>query len=257
MVFQSLLHVLDDGHRNIVTIENPIEFRIPAFLQIEVDEKHNVTISRALKTVLRMDPDIVMLGEIRDEDAAALAMRAADTGTYVLGTMHARDAASVITAMRDQQVDPRSLCANLQAVISQRLVRRLCEKCREVRPISPNERAKFVDAGLDPPADVSHPVGCSHCQGTGYYERIGVFEVVESTAELEEAIKCGAAENEIRQLLRNSGVWSHAVDGLEKARRGITSVEEVARIRWGSPGQRADHRQESSGSAGAANHKTA
>jgi type II secretory ATPase GspE/PulE/Tfp pilus assembly ATPase PilB-like protein len=229
----SLLHGLDDGHRNIVTIEDPIEFRIPAFLQIEVDEKHNVTMPRALKTVLRMDPDVIMLGELRDEDATALSMRAADTGTYVFGTVHARDAASVITAMRDQRADLRSLAANLRAMISQRLVRRLCEGCAEWRPITSDAKAKYLDAGLEPPNQVKYPVGCSSCQGTGYFERIGVFEIAEVTDEIEEAIKGGAPENVIRRILRKTGVCSHIVDGLEKARLGVTSVEEVCHIRWG------------------------
>jgi type II secretory ATPase GspE/PulE/Tfp pilus assembly ATPase PilB-like protein len=240
----SLLQALDDGHRNIVTIEDPIEFRIPAFLQIEVDEKHNVTMSRALKTVLRMDPDIIMLGELRDEEATALAMRAADTGTYVLGTVHARDAASVITAMRDQRVDLRSLAANLRAVISQRLVRRLCEECAEWRAITEDEKVKYLDAGLDPPNQVGYPVGCSRCQGTGYFERIGIFEIADNADELAEAIKTGAPENVIRCILRTMGVRSHVVDGLEKARRGVTSVEELCRIQWAELGRQKERPRE-------------
>jgi type II secretory ATPase GspE/PulE/Tfp pilus assembly ATPase PilB-like protein len=240
----SLLHALDDGHRNIVTIEDPIEFRIPAFLQIEVDEKHNVTMSRALKTLLRMDPDIIMLGELRDEKATALAMRAADTGTYVLGSVHARDASSVITAMRDQGVDLRSLAANLRAVISQRLVRRLCDECAEWRAITHKEESKYIDADLEPPNQVRYPVGCSRCQGTGYFERIGIFEIAEVTDELEEAIKAGAPENVIRRILRTMGVCSHVVDGLEKARRGVTSVEEVCRIQWSELGRQKERPRE-------------
>lgn len=227
----SLLYALDDGHRSIVTIEDPIEFRIPAFLQIEVDARHDVTMSRALKTVLRMDPDIIMLGELRDKEATSLAMRAADTGTYVLGTLHARDAAAVITAMRDQQIDQRSFAANLRAVISQRLVRRLCEECSDWRPITDAEQMAFIDAGLESPTQIRYPVGCSRCHGTGYYERIGVFEIAENTGELEEAIKAGEAENLIRRILRRSGIRSHVVDGLEKIRSGITSIEEIRSLR--------------------------
>jgi type IV pilus assembly protein PilB len=226
----SLLHALDDGHRNIVTIEDPIEFRIPAFLQIEVDEKHNLTTARALKTVLRMDPDIVMLGELRDDATAALAMRAADTGTYILGTLHARDVASVVTAMCDLRVDPRSMAANLRAVVSQRLVRRLCGECASWRQINEDEKKTFIDAGLEPPDMVRSGAGCAHCQGTGYFERIGIFEIAENTEDLAQAIRDGAAESDIRYILRRSGVCSHLIDGLDKVRIGITTVEELGRF---------------------------
>jgi type II secretory ATPase GspE/PulE/Tfp pilus assembly ATPase PilB-like protein len=191
-----------------------------------------------------MDPDIIMLGELRDEEATALAMRAADTGTYVLGSVHARDASSVITAMRDQGVDLRSLAANLRAVISQRLVRRLCDECTEWRAITDKEESKYNDAGLEPPNQVRYPVGCSRCQGTGYFERIGIFEIAEVTDELEEAIKAGAPENVIRRILRTMGVCSHVVDGLEKARLGVTSVEEVCRIQWSELGRQKERPRE-------------
>jgi type II secretory ATPase GspE/PulE/Tfp pilus assembly ATPase PilB-like protein len=226
----SLLHALDDGHRNIVTIEDPIEFRIPAFLQIEVDEKHNLTTARALKTVLRMDPDIVMLGELRDDVTTGLAMRAADTGSYVLGTLHARDVASVVTAMRDLHLDPRSLAANLRAVVSQRLVRRLCDECATWRPIADNEKKTFIEAGHEPPDEIRSAVGCAHCRGTGYFERVGIFEIAENTEELAQAIRDGAAESDIRDILRQSGVCSHLADGLEKVRSGITTIEEIGRF---------------------------
>jgi type II secretory ATPase GspE/PulE/Tfp pilus assembly ATPase PilB-like protein len=200
-------------------------------LQIEVDEKHNLTTARALKTVLRMDPDIVMLGELRDDATAALAMRAADTGTYVLGTLHARDVASVVTAMRDLHVDPRSMAANLRAVVSQRLVRRLCDECASWRQISEDEKKTFIEAGLEPPDRVRTGAGCAHCQGTGYFERIGIFEIADNTEELAQAIRDGAAESDIRYILRRSGVCSHLVDGLEKVRSGITTIEELGRFR--------------------------
>jgi type II secretory ATPase GspE/PulE/Tfp pilus assembly ATPase PilB-like protein len=226
----SLLYALDDGHRSIVTIEDPVEFRTPSFLQIELDPRHGITTASALKSVLRMDPDIVMLGEIRDEEAAAIAMRAADSGTYVFCTLHARDAAAAITAMRDQQVDAISLAGNLRAIISQRLVRRLCERCTRRSPITEKERSAFMEAKLTPSDELAQKTGCPHCGGSGFFERIGLFEVVENSLELAEAIKNGASENEIRQILSRFDVPSHRVDGLIKVKQGLTSLAELDRV---------------------------
>lgn len=231
----SLLHALDDEHQNIVTIEDPIEFRIPSFLQIEVDEKHNVTHAKALKTVLRMDPDIVMMGEIRDADAAAIAMRAADTGSYVFSTVHARDAASMLTAMRDLHIDERSLASNLRAVISQRLVRRLCPNCKQAYPPSDDEKAEFESAAIEVPESIFIAVGCDHCKGSGYLDRIGVYEVVENSAEIASAIQSGVAEAELRKLFRSCNIASLATNGLLKVTEGVTDFEELRRMAWVAP----------------------
>lgn len=228
----SLLHALDDEHQNIVTIEDPIEFRIPSFLQIEVDEQHQLTHAKALKTVLRMDPDIVMMGEIRDADAAAIAMRAADTGSYVFSTVHARDAASMLTAMRDLHIDERSLASNLRAVISQRLVRRLCPNCKREKSLSVEERAQFENADIEIPEYIFSAVGCDHCNGSGYLDRIGVYEVVENSPEIAAAIQDGVAEAELRQLFRRCEIPNLASDGLRKVGSGITDFDELNRMAW-------------------------
>ncbi len=223
----SLLHALDDGHRNIVTIEDPVELRVLPFLQMAVDRHHDVTMVSGLRTLLRMDPDIVMIGEIRGRETAEVAMRAASSGKYVISTFHTRDVASTVTALRDLNVDSRSLAGNLRAIISQRLVRRLCRKCCRRRAIEPHERQVFEAHGLEPTDELSVPVGCEDCRGTGYYERIGVFEIDANNAAVAMAIEHGAAEDEIRDMLHSSGNISLLTDALNKVREGITSLEEA------------------------------
>lgn len=223
----SLVHHLDDGHRRVVTIEDPVEFLIPGFLQIQVDPKHDVLMANALKTVLRMDPDVVLLGEVRDPKTAAAAMRAASSGKFIFSTFHTRDVASVVTGLRDVQVDRRSMAGNLRAVIAQRLVRRLCEKCRDSRPITEEEAARFATEGKEPPDCLPQAVGCDACRQTGYRDRIGVFEIGVLTPELAAAIAGGKSENELREVLRESGVASLVSNGLQKVCDNVTTLEEV------------------------------
>jgi general secretion pathway protein E len=228
----SMVHALDNGHRNIVTIEDPVECRVPSFLQMEVDPRHQMTTARGLRTLLRMDPDVVMLGEIRGPDTADAAMRAASSGKYVFSTFHTRDVASTVTALRDLHVDSRSMAGNLRGLISQRLVRRLCRQCCRLQPIEPPEEAIFQGHGLDPPAEIAIPVGCESCRGTGYFERIGVFEVEANNPAVASAIEHGAPEDELRNMLRESGSVTLAEDALDKVRQGITSLTEAMTMTW-------------------------
>jgi len=233
----SFLHELNDGHTNIVTIEDPIELRIPSYVQIEVDRKHELTSTPAFKTVLRMDPDVVMLGEIRDDEVAATALRAADTGTYVLSTVHARDAASVLTVLRDLHIDERALATTLRAVVSQRLVRKLCDHCKSTRTPNDDEQEVFAKEEVDLPNELACRVGCERCKQTGYFDRIGIFEVVEVTPTIASAIQQKATEDELRHLLREGGVASLATDALRKVAAGVTDLDELKRIAWLTPVQ--------------------
>ncbi|WP_442505221.1 GspE/PulE family protein [Novipirellula sp. SH528] len=223
----SLVYHLDNGRRNIVTIEDPVEYFVPGFSQIQVDTRHKMSLAAGLKTALRMDPDILLLGEIRDTETAAAAMRAASCGKFVFTTFHTRDAASVVTASRDLQVDQRSLASSLRAVISQRLVRRLCEHCRDTRATTDTERVLFEQEAIDVPERLPRAVGCKHCHGSGYHERTGVFEIVVATPEIADAIEQGKGERELREILRQANITSLTKDGLRKVRNGITTLEEV------------------------------
>jgi type II secretory ATPase GspE/PulE/Tfp pilus assembly ATPase PilB-like protein len=228
----SMLETLGTGERNIVSIEDPVEFPAAFVRQMEVDEGHGVTMSSGLRTLLRMDPDVLFLGEIRDTEAADIAMRAASSGKYVFSTLHTRDVASTITALRDLHVDSLSLAGNLTGVISQRIVRRLCTQCRLSAPTSDEDREMIVQSGLEPPSQLFQPVGCSSCRGRGYRGRIGVFEVVVTGDEILRQIAGGAPEHELRHQIRRSGTADLMTDALSKVCDGSTTMEEAKRMRW-------------------------
>ncbi len=228
----SMAHAMDDGHRNIVTIEDPVEYRVPSFRQMSVDARHGITMTSGLKSILRMDPDVVLVGEIRDAEAAEIAMRAASSGKYVFSTIHTRDVASTVTALRDLHIDNRSLAGNLTGIISQRLVRRACDQCHRTEPIS-EKMAQFMrDEGVEPPVSVAAPGGCQKCRNTGYYERVGIFEAVLPDREIREAIERGDGENDMREMLRARGTHSLLADSLGKVRDGISTFDEVRAMTW-------------------------
>jgi type II secretory ATPase GspE/PulE/Tfp pilus assembly ATPase PilB-like protein len=219
-------------HRNIVTIEDPVEFNCPFLRQMSVDEAHGITLSAGLRTMLRMDPDVVFVGEIRDAQTAEMAMRAASSGKYVFSTLHTRDVASTVTALRDLGVSPRSLAGNLTGIISQRLVRRLCHQCRELGPITDHARQLLADHDVEMPSQLYRAGGCDNCRNTGYCGRVGAFEVAVAVHQLIEAIDREAPEDELRRLIRSTGTASLTNDGLKKAIDGFTTIEEVLQMRW-------------------------
>jgi type II secretory ATPase GspE/PulE/Tfp pilus assembly ATPase PilB-like protein len=227
-----LVCALDNGQRNIVSIEDPVEFSIPSILQMEVDERHDVTFVSGLRTLLRLDPDIVLLGEIRDPETAAVAMRAASSGKFVFSSFHTRDVASTVTGLRDLRVDSRSMAGNIRGIISQRLVRRLCTECHEFRDVSAAERELFLQHGVDPPNATAVPTGCTACRGRGYHGRIGVFEVEANNADLMQSIEQGAPEDEVRRLLSEGSGVTLIEDALTKVRDGITSLREAQTMTW-------------------------
>ncbi|HET6424075.1 MAG TPA: ATPase, T2SS/T4P/T4SS family [Planctomycetaceae bacterium] len=223
----SLLKRLTANAQNIISIEDPVEYRLPFVRQIAVDARHGTTMTSGLKTILRMDPDIIFLGEIRDGEAAEIAMRAASAGRFVISTLHTRDVASTVTALRDLHIDNRSLAGNISGIIAQRLVRRLCPACSQARPITDSERALFDQAGLSPPAELKQAVGCTACRQTGYYDRVGLYEAVALAGTAADAIVEGVSEAEFSRQLRASGAASLLADGLRKAASGVTTVDEV------------------------------
>jgi len=228
----SMLETLGSGERNIVSIEDPVEFPAAFVRQIEVDERHGVTMTSGLRTLLRMDPDVVFLGEIRDAEAAEIAMRAASSGKYVFSTLHTRDVASTVTALRDLGIDSRSLAGNFTGIVSQRLVRRLCPQCRQASSITDSERSVLEKHGIGPPPQWFQPVGCPACRGTGFRGRIGVFEAVLTDEGFLRDIARGAAEHELRGYIRRSGTADLTTDALSKVCAGITSFDEAMKMCW-------------------------
>jgi type II secretory ATPase GspE/PulE/Tfp pilus assembly ATPase PilB-like protein len=223
----TMLAELGSDTRNIVSIEDPVEYQVPFVRQMAVDERHAVTMTSGLKTLLRMDPDVVFVGEIRDLEAADIAMRAASSGKCVFSTLHTRDVASTVTACRDLHIDNRSLAGNLTGIINQRLVRRLCTECRERIQPDDSDLELFAARGLQPPSNLFRPNGCGHCLGRGFLGRIGVFEVAAISDPLRDAVARGCTEAELRDLLRSTGTVSLLDDALDKVREGVTSVTEA------------------------------
>jgi type II secretory ATPase GspE/PulE/Tfp pilus assembly ATPase PilB-like protein/nucleotide-binding universal stress UspA family protein len=228
----SMLDTLGGGDKNIVSIEDPVEFPSRFIRQMEVDKRHGVTMTTGLRTLLRMDPDIVFLGEIRDAEAAEITMRAASSGKYVFTTLHTRDVASTVTAILDLGIDRRSLAGNLTGIISQRLVRRLCPQCRREVKLLDQDRQWFAEHGIEPPARVFEPLGCPACRGKGFRGRIGIFEVVLADADLVQLITQGATEQEVRDQIRRTGTPDLTLDALAKLTSGLTSLDEARKMTW-------------------------
>ena len=220
------LSQLNDGSRNILTVEDPVEYAIDGVGQTQVNAKVGLTFAAGLRAILRQDPDVVMVGEIRDRETAEIAVQASLTGHLVLSTVHTNDAVGAITRMRDMKVEPFLLASTLRAVVAQRLVRRLCDHCRR-----PEQADQGVAAllGFDSGAIVYRPVGCKECGNTGFKGRIGVFEVVRVDTTIRKLINDGGDEAMIaRHAFLNAANLGSAARALVKA--GLTTPEEAIRI---------------------------
>ncbi len=220
---------------NICTVEDPIEYHLPLINQFQVQERLGLTFSKALRTLLRQDPDVIMLGEIRDEETARTAIQAALTGHLVLSTLHTNDACSAVTRLINMGVEPYLIAAGLNLVLAQRLVRRVCPKCRQEYEPPRVVRKTLEQLGM--PMDRLHKgTGCRHCRNTGYRGRIAIHEMLLIDDELRDLITANAELTAIRQLARRKGMNSLLEDGLRKVREGITTLEEI----WNAVGTRLD-----------------
>jgi type IV pilus assembly protein PilB len=224
----SALSTLNKSGVNILTAEDPVEFNLPGINQLPVKESIGVTFASALRTFLRQDPDIILVGEIRDSETADIAVRAALTGHLVLSTLHTNDAPSSVARLVDMGIEPFLLSSSLQLIAAQRLVRRLCVKCRTPHRLDAKHLEEF---GLETDQEIGREVyrasGCPDCQGTGYRGRIGLFEVMPITQEIRDVIVAGTTTAEIESLALDSGMLTLRQSGLRKIRDGITSIEEV------------------------------
>ncbi|HEX7855972.1 MAG TPA: type II secretion system ATPase GspE [Sphingobium sp.] len=220
------LRQLNDGSRNILTVEDPVEYAVEGVGQTQVNPKVGLTFAAGLRAILRQDPDVVMIGEIRDRETAEIAVQASLTGHLVLSTVHTNDAVGAITRMRDMKVEPFLLASTLRAVIAQRLVRRLCHHCRQ--PVEADKSACAL-LGFDPGTQIYKASGCDHCNHTGYKGRIGVFEAVRVDDTLRRMINEGGDESLIaRHAFLNAPNLSSSARAL--VRDGETSAEEAIRI---------------------------
>ncbi|MEK7468496.1 MAG: GspE/PulE family protein [Planctomycetota bacterium] len=223
----SMLREVDRKQRNVVAIEDPIEYHLEYVTQISVDAKHGITFANALRNTLRQDPNILMVGEIRDSDTAGIAIQAGLTGHLVFSTVHARDAISTITRLVDLGVEPFLVANVLNIAIAQRLVRLLCRECRRRVPADKAKIRKLAP-GFDGP--VFGPAGCPSCERTGYRGRTGVFEVVTVTERLRDLITHKAPEDELRKAAIAEGMLPIHRAAMEKVAAGLTSLEEIERV---------------------------
>ena len=223
------LKKLNDGSRNILTVEDPVEYAIEGIGQTQVNAKVGLTFAAGLRAILRQDPDVVMVGEIRDKETADIAVQAALTGHLVLSTVHTNDAVGAITRLRDMKVEPFLLASTVRAVIAQRLVRRLCEHCR--RPVQADEHLATM-LEIKPGATIFRESGCEHCGETGFQGRIGVFEAVRVDEQTRKLINDDGDEAEIatHAFSKNSQL---AASAREMVLKGLTTVEEAIRISRG------------------------
>ncbi|HUS34953.1 MAG TPA: GspE/PulE family protein [Verrucomicrobiae bacterium] len=226
----SILSGIYAPEKKILTIEDPVEYELTGVAQTPVRPSRGFTFATGLRSILRQDPDVVMVGEIRDGETAEIAIRAALTGHQVFSTLHTNDAAGAITRLVDMGVEPFLISSSLVGVLAQRLVRRLCAHCRVEWPITDamRERLRMLGAG-EPSGSFYHGGGCEECRGTGYRGRVGVFELLAITPDLRELILQRKSSGAIKEAARSS-IMTMQQDAMHKANAGMTSVEEILRV---------------------------
>jgi type IV pilus assembly protein PilB len=220
------LHVLNDGERSIITIEDPVEQRIAGVKQMQIAPKAGVTFDVGLRSMLRGDPDVIMVGEIRDRQTAHIAVEAALTGHLVLSTLHTRDAPSALGRLIDMGIEPFLVSSAVDCIVAQRLVRMLCSHCKQPLEVSEAVLAEHGLTGAEP----FDAVGCSRCGNSGYRGRVGVYEVMAVSEPIRKLILERASIDEMVKVAVAEGMRRLRDDGLQKVREGLTSIAEVERM---------------------------
>ena len=223
------LSVLNTPEKNIITIEDPVEYQVPGITQVQVNPRAGLTFANGLRSMMRADPDVIMVGEIRDRETAQIAIEAALTGHLVLSTLHTNDAPTAITRLIEMGIEPFLVSSAIDCVVAQRLARNLCQTCKK-RVILPAEalRKNGFQAHLD--VEAYEPVGCARCGGSGYKGRIGLYEVMLLSERIRQLVVERAPADRIGDVAVAEGMRRLRDDGFDKVRRGITSIAEVARV---------------------------
>ena len=221
------LNLLNEPDTNICTVEDPVEYKFKGMNQVQVKSQVGLTFASALRAFLRQDPDVIMVGEVRDPETAGICLRAALTGHFVLSTIHTNDSLSAVSRLEDMGIEPFLLASTLRVLEAQRLIRRLCPLCKEAYEIDA-ETAKTH--GLEAGITLQRPKGCDQCRGNGYRGRVGVFEVVRITARMAHLIQTRAPLPELRTAAREQGMKLLLDNGMDKVRAGLTSLEEVLTV---------------------------
>jgi general secretion pathway protein E len=222
---------LDSTQHNILTVEDPVEYDLDGIGQMQVNAKIDLTFARALRSILRQDPDIIMIGEIRDLETAQIAVQASLTGHLVLATLHTNDAVGAVTRLVDMGVEPFLVASSLLGVLAQRLVRKLCPVCRREHIPDVAERKMLDDSqGASGARSIYIPGSCAACANTGYQGRTGIYELLSIDDSMRTLIHDGASEGRLRDYARARGMRTIRDDGLRWVRAGATSLEEVLRV---------------------------
>jgi type II secretion system protein E len=223
------LHEINDSERKIVTIEDPIEYQLKGVNQIQVSEKSGLTFARGLRSILRHDPDVILIGEIRDQETAQIAVQASLTGHLVFSTLHTNDAAGALTRLVDMGVEPYLVASSLEAVLAQRLVRVLCPHCKAIDD-SANARTYKTRIGIPAGTTVYKSVGCRECRNTGFHGRRAIFEWMDSSNEIRQLILKNASSDLIREAACRAGMTTLAEDGRRLVQEGVTTIEEILSV---------------------------
>ena len=226
----SSLHKLRKPSVNIVTVEDPVEYILPGINQSHVNTKAGMTFAGCLRSILRQDPNIIMVGEIRDKETAEIAMKAAQTGHLVLSTLHTNDSVSAIIRLVDLGIPGFMISSSLTGILAQRLVRKLCP-CHVIRTATPEFQARLVQAGMpNPPVTMAVPIGCEKCDQTGYKGRFGIYELLRFDDSIRAVIRTSGNMDRIRETSRSNGMRTMQDDAMEKLRSGMTTLDEILRV---------------------------
>jgi type II secretory ATPase GspE/PulE/Tfp pilus assembly ATPase PilB-like protein len=225
-LYASLRELIETG-RNITTIENPVEYELHGINQGQINEKAGFTFAKGLRAVLRQDPDIIMVGEVRDSETLTTAIEASLTGHMVFSTLHTNSAIATITRVTDMGVEPYFMASALQAVVAQRLVRRICAHCQTDLPVPAGVRHLF---GEDVPESLRRGAGCPDCRGTGFSGRLGIYEMLRMNDEVRELLLARSSEQSILKAARDTGMTTLREQCLQRVREGQTTLEEVVRV---------------------------
>jgi general secretion pathway protein E len=226
----------NDGKKKIITVEDPVEYKLSGVTQIQTHTEIGYDFARALRAILRQDPDVIMIGEVRDLETAEIAVQSALTGHLVLSTLHTNDALSAFARLLDMGLEPFLVASSVRAVQAQRLVRRLCDACAvpaeppvAIQQLAQSLKQQYPHLLTEPPA-WRIPKGCPQCKGNGYRGRVGIYELVEVSIPIQNAITRRATAGEMVRIAKAEGYRNLREDGLIKAWRGVTSVDEVLRV---------------------------
>ena len=224
------LSEIDNPTRNVMTIEDPVEYVFPSINQIQTNEQAGLTFATGLKSILRQDPDVILVGEIRDVETARIATQSALTGHFVISSMHATDSVSALHRFLDMGIESFLIASSVLAVVAQRLVRRICPSCKTPYELNDEERMFYEESGGHPEKQVFyHGTGCNFCSGTGFKERIGVYELLQMTPEIKRLIVGWATQEELRNLAKKQGMRTLRQEAINLVAQDVTTVDEVVR----------------------------